>query len=259
MSNIGCKEGMDVEKGELCKGLRNHRKGRLPTGLSQTPCSSTLNPTLIHFRVLCLHRLSVFSLHKLAPKHRMASAAIDWSHRIIECTDKRFKILPDIVFKIVDQGVIHHVKAHKMILGMVSPKICMMLNREVNQDKVKVAEEETKKVSFKVVIDAIYNIKSVKESLENRTVEHIFSVVNLAARCHLPELLAAALHCLPPAYLSPAALLEVALESVRSNLPLSFSPQVRIYSEFTSSEESEKKTPSLTPAIVTVLSDESDN
>ena len=60
---------------------------------------------------------------------------------------------------------------------------------------------------------AIYNVKSVEESLKKMPVEDILSVVNLTARCHLSELLTAALHCLPPAYLSQDVLLEVALEA----------------------------------------------
>ena len=101
----------------------------------------------------------------------MASADIDWSHRISKCTDDSFKILPDIVFQIVDQGVKYQVKAHKLILDMVHPKIYMMLDKQVSQEMVDVAEEETKKVAFKVVIDAIYNVKSIKESLKNGTVQ----------------------------------------------------------------------------------------
>ena len=68
-------------------------------------------------------------------------------------------------------------KAHKMILDMVSPKLCMMSGKQVNkytvevakEDTVEVAKEDTKEVAFKVVIDAIYNVKSVEESLGKRS------------------------------------------------------------------------------------------
>ena len=33
----------------------------------------------------------------------VSQCVIEWSHRIMECTDESFKILPDIVFKTVDQ------------------------------------------------------------------------------------------------------------------------------------------------------------
>jgi hypothetical protein len=55
---------------------------------------------------------------------------------------------------------------------------------------------------------AIYNVKSVEESVEKGPVEDILYVC-----CHLSEWLTAAFHCLPLVYLSQAVLLEVVLEA----------------------------------------------
>ena len=52
---------------------------------------------------------------------------------------------------------------------------------------------------------AIYNVKSVEESVEKGPVEDILYV-----RCHLSEWLTLAFHCLPP---GQAVLLEVVLEA----------------------------------------------
>ena len=49
----------------------------------------------------------------------------DWSKLIAKTTDESFGIMPDVTFQIVEKmgtkRKLHEVKAHKMILGMVSP------------------------------------------------------------------------------------------------------------------------------------------
>ena len=49
----------------------------------------------------------------------------DWSKLIAKTTDESFGIMPDVTFQIVEKmgtkRKLHEVKAHKMILEMVSP------------------------------------------------------------------------------------------------------------------------------------------
>ena len=55
----------------------------------------------------------------------MNSIPFDWSKLIAKTTDESFGIMPDVTFQIVEKmgtkRKLHEVKAHKMILEMVSP------------------------------------------------------------------------------------------------------------------------------------------
>ena len=51
----------------------------------------------------------------------MRATPFKWSRLIAEITDETFGIPPDVVFQIVENDQLHEIKAHKMILSMVSP------------------------------------------------------------------------------------------------------------------------------------------
>ena len=48
--------------------------------------------------------------------------------------------------------------------------------------------EKTTALAFQILKDAIYNIKSIGESFQGKSVDEVFYVVDLIERFHIPEL-----------------------------------------------------------------------
>jgi len=124
----------------------------------------------------------------------MAKAAInptslDWPRLISQLTDATFGFPPDVVFQIVENDQVHEIDAHKVILGMVSPVFKTMFSTDVGEKTSKVFKiEMTTANAFQIVKDAIYNNKSIGESLEGKSVDEVFQVVELIERFQIDEL-----------------------------------------------------------------------
>ena len=118
------------------------------------------------------------------------NSPFNWTNLISEMTDSGFGIQPDVTFRIVEDGEIKEVRAHKMILGMVSPMFKKMFFTTDVGDKTaeKIDIKETTLVAFEVMIDAIYNTKSIEDSLKGKSVQEFFDVINLIERYQIAEL-----------------------------------------------------------------------
>ena len=125
----------------------------------------------------------------------MNSIPFDWSKLIAKTTDESFGIMPDVTFQIVEKmgtkRKLHEVKAHKMILEMVSPTFKTMFYITDVGDKTSEMIQilETTALAFQIVIDAIYHSKFIGESLEGKSVHEVFDVVNVIERYQITELI----------------------------------------------------------------------
>merc|ERR550519_3142353 len=132
----------------------------------------------------------------------MSPKRFKWS-LLAGIADEAFGIPPDVTFLIVENGVLHKIKAHKVILGIVSPRFKMFYATEVGDktaQEVKIEEtthfsrevtyservgnsfrvvtNETTAPAFQILIDAIYDTKSIEDSLKDQSVKEIFDVVH---------------------------------------------------------------------------------
>jgi len=115
--------------------------------------------------------------------------AFDWS-LIASLADESFGIPPDVTFQIDDGDQVYEIKAHKTILGMVSlPFKTMLYTTEVGDKTAKVIRiGETTGPAFQILIDAIYQTKSLFDSLKGKSVEEIFDVVYLIEQYQISQL-----------------------------------------------------------------------
>ena len=115
----------------------------------------------------------------------MTSSPFHWSKLIAGISDESFGIPTDVTFQIVDETgakrSLQEVRAHKMILGMVSDIFKTMFystnvgNKTANIIKI----EKTTAPAFRIMIDAVYNIKSIGDSLKGKSVDEIFDIMIL--------------------------------------------------------------------------------
>ena len=94
----------------------------------------------------------------------MSVTHFDWSTFIAEVSD----IPPDVVFEIMEDGQLHEIKAHKIVLGMVSITLKTMFYTTEVGDRMaqNIKIEETSKQAFQIIIDDLYKIKSIEDSLQ---------------------------------------------------------------------------------------------
>jgi len=122
----------------------------------------------------------------------------------------------DVTFHIVENGQLHEVKAHKMILAMVSDIFKTMFfatevgNKTANAIKI----EKTTAPAFQIMIDAVNSSKSIADSLRGKSVQEIFDVVNLVERYQIPELMSAVQEFLSEYTITEDTVLEVAEEAM---------------------------------------------
>merc|ERR1719186_1326071 len=110
----------------------------------------------------------------------MSPIRFDWS-LVAGIADETFGIPPDVTLLIMENSHIHKIKAHKVILGMVSPMFKMLFytsevgDKTANEFKI----EETTASAFQILIDAVYNTKSIEDSLKDKSIKEVFDVVYL--------------------------------------------------------------------------------
>ena len=122
-------------------------------------------------------------------KSVVSAEPFDWPRLITKMTNESFGIPPDVTFQIKENGELHEVKAHKMILGMVSPTFMTMFyttdvgDKNANVIKIK----KTTAPAFRIMINAVYNVKSIDASLEGKSVHEIFDVMILVLMYQIAE------------------------------------------------------------------------
>jgi len=97
----------------------------------------------------------------------------------------------DITFKFPSVGgEISEVSAHKTILAMVSDIFTNMffVHDTVDMSAKVVVIEDSNKPTFQMMLDAIYNVKPMKESLQGKTVHEIFAVFYLVTKYKISSL-----------------------------------------------------------------------
>ena len=146
----------------------------------------------------------------------MRATPFKWSRLIAEITDEMFGIPSDVVFQIVENDQLHEIKVHKMILSMVSPTFkTMFYSTDVGDKTAKVIKiEKTIALAFQIFKDAIYNIKSIGDSLQGKSVDEVFHVVDLIKRFHIPELMEPAKEHFANFSITEDTVLEVAEEAM---------------------------------------------
>ena len=138
----------------------------------------------------------------MSEKNETKPTDIDWSSRPAKFLQPDSEIPSDIIFQIVEdepkQNVSHEVKAHKMILAMASPVFRKMFYVSETEDKTakKIVVKETTVAAFQVMINAIYRMESIKDSLKEKTMDDIFAVLNMVVKYEIPELVLATRECL---------------------------------------------------------------
>ena len=74
--------------------------------------------------------------------------------------------------------------------------------------------EKTTALAFQILKDAIYNIKSIGDSLQGKSVDEVFHVVDLIKRFHIPELMEPAKEHFANFSITEDTVLEVAEEAM---------------------------------------------
>jgi len=124
-----------------------------------------------------------------------------------------FCMQPDVTFQIVENGHLHEIKAHRMILGMVSHIFKTEFCATNDGDKSTMKVENTSASAFQIMIDGIYNIGSIQTSLKGKSLEEVFDVVKLTKRYQIKELTEAVKEHLANYTVTEDTVLEVATQA----------------------------------------------
>merc|ERR1719186_1062035 len=118
----------------------------------------------------------------------MSLPQFDWSRFIDEIADIPF----DVVFEIVDKndGNVYDIKCHKIVVGLVSPTFKLMFYTTDVGDKTaqKITILGTTRTAFQIIIDVLYKVKSIKDSLQDKPLREVFDVINLIERYQMADL-----------------------------------------------------------------------
>lgn len=132
-------------------------------------------------------------------------------------SDESCGIPTDVTFEIVENGQLHEVKAHRTVLGMISQTFKAKFSFKAMTmdvgDVMKIKLEDTSLVPFQIMISGIYNINSIQTSLEGKSLEEVFDVVNLIKRYQIEELTEAVKDHLANYPLTEDTVLEVATQA----------------------------------------------
>jgi len=121
----------------------------------------------------------------------MAQEHINWTARIKAGVDVNFytHFPPDITFKIEENGSVHRIDAHKVLMGLASLVFNRMFVMDTkDKDAKEILIKETTPQAFQIMKDGIYNTKLIKDSLNGKSVTEVFSVLDLVTRYEIPEL-----------------------------------------------------------------------
>jgi len=140
----------------------------------------------------------------------MDPTRINWSRRMAALLSDS-DIPTDVTFKFKGTND-SEVSAHRMILAVVSPMFRKMfyVHNTVDMFAQEIIIEDTNAPAFMILIDAIYSIKTIQESLNGKTVDEIFAVLYLVTKYDIPELVQAVKDTLTSIPLTADTVLEVA-------------------------------------------------
>ena len=99
---------------------------------------------------------------------------IDLNTKSAQFLSENSEIPSDITFKFTKDVEGHkRVTAHKLILAMVSQVFRNMFYVHNTKDRTasEISIEDRSKAAFQTMVEAIYNVKTMKESLKEKTVE----------------------------------------------------------------------------------------
>ena len=160
-----------------------------------------------------------FRHHTLVQRLKMAgSRKINFSVCVSELVQTSSEMPTDVTFKIEeDMNKKDEVKAHRLVMGMASEPFRKMLFVTDTEDKEskEIKVSETTVAAFRAMVDAIYDTKTIGESLKEKTVHEMFDVLNLLKKYQIPELVLAARDCLANFPLTEEVVLEVAGEAMK--------------------------------------------
>ena len=145
------------------------------------------------------------------------SKGIDWSLRVAEAIKATSEFPTDITFKIEEDGNEYEVEAHRLVLGLASEvfKNMLFVTRTDDQTAKEISVKETTVAAFRAMVDAIYNTKTIQESLKDKTVHEMFNVLNLVKKYKIPELVLTTRVCLATYPLSEEQVLAVAGDAIK--------------------------------------------
>jgi len=138
-----------------------------------------------------------------------------WSKLIAGVQDETFGIPADVVFEIVENDELHEIKAHKWLLAMVSlPFKTMFYTTEVGNKAAETFKiEQTTAPAFQIMMDAIYETKSIEDSLKGKSVQEVFDVLHLIEQYQISELAEAVQEILANYPVDDDTVMEVAEEA----------------------------------------------
>ena len=147
----------------------------------------------------------------------MDPTTIDMSPKCAAIISENSEIPPDVTFKFTqDIDGDNKVAAHKLILAMVSQVFRSMFFVHNTKDRSanEITIEDSTKAAFQIMIEAIYNVKTMRESLQEKTIHEIFAVLYLVTKYKIPELELAAEECLSSFPITEDNVLEVASDAM---------------------------------------------
>ena len=148
----------------------------------------------------------------------MDPTVIDLSSKSARFISENSEIPPDITFKFTkDIDGDNKVAAHKFVLAMVSQVFRNMFfvtntkDRSANEIHIK----DTTMEAFQIMVEAIYNVKTMKESLKGKTIDEMFAVLYLVTKYKIPELELATKECIASFPVTGDNVLEVATDALQ--------------------------------------------
>merc|ERR550519_47350 len=109
------------------------------------------------------------------------------------------------------------IKANKTILAMVSKVFRNMFFKD--KSAIEMVMEDTTRPPFQIMLDAIYSVKPMKESLQGKSVDEIFAVLYLVKKYEIPKLQLAVMECLSSFPITENNVLKVATDSMEYLTP----------------------------------------
>jgi len=124
------------------------------------------------------------------------------------------EIPPDITFKFT-KGEGGEIEANKTVLALVSKVFRNMFLIHNTKDKsaTEMVMEDTTKPAFQIMLDAIFSVRKVEESLRGKTLDEMFAVLYLVSKYEIPKLPLAVKECISSFPITEDNVLEVATDA----------------------------------------------
>ena len=146
---------------------------------------------------------------------------VEWNLRLPRLLDQASRIPTDVVFVIEEDenrpGQGQEVKAHRMVLGLTCDAFEKMFFVTNTKDKTsgRVPVKETTADAFRTMVNAIYKTMPIEEALQHKSVDEVFSVLDLVTKYDIPELIEDTRKVLASIHITDASLLDIATDTLR--------------------------------------------